>query len=365
MHTFPEKLRKAEEWSDWRWQLSNSITTVGQLEHFTDLTDEEHLNLPRVLKKLRMRITPYYASLMDPEDLNDPIRLQAVASILELSDTQGEDDPMSEDSTTPVKGVLQRYPDRICLLVTNECASFCRFCQRKRRIATRDYHASDEGILNALAYVRSNKDIRDVLVTGGDPLMMTNDRLDWVLSEIEDIPQVEIKRIGTRTPVVLPQRITHRLTKMLSRHHPLWINTHFNHPVEVTEEAAQACAMLADAGIPLGNQTVLLKGVNDSVEVLEELFKKLVQIRVRPYYLFQCNPVRGINHFRTPVKLGIEIIKQLQGRISGLCIPRFVVNIPGGKGKIPLQPRYFCGEDEDTVYLRTWRGEVIPYPNGN
>jgi len=289
--------------------------------------------------------------------------MQSVPSIEELLDSEQTLDPMGEGSTSPIPGIVRRYPDRLIINVTNQCPMFCRHCQRRRRIGQKDLHTSDSKILEAIEYIKGSPEVRDVLITGGDPLMLDDDHLHWILEQIDDIPTVEIKRIGTRCPVTLPYRITPDLCRMLSKHHPLFVNTQFNHPREITRDAAKACDQLSKAGIPLGNQTVLLAGVNNHIVVQRKLNQSLLKIRVKPYYLFHCKTVKGISHFRTSVDAGIEIIENLRGHTSGLAIPHFVVNAPGGLGKVVLSPSYVVSSGKGYVIIRTWEMKTVRYEN--
>jgi lysine 2,3-aminomutase len=351
------------EWTDWRWQLEHRVTTVSRLSRIIEITDEERREFQRIGRKFRWGISPYYASLIDPSDRYCPIRAQSVPSIEEILDEEPTIDPMGEATTSPVPAVVRRYPDRLIINVTNQCPMFCRHCQRRRRIGQRDVHTSDAKLEEAIEYVRQSPEVRDVLLTGGDALMLEDDRLHWILSQLDEIPTVQIKRIGTRSPVTLPYRITPELCKMLSKHHPLFVNTQFNHPREITKESAKACDMLSRAGIPLGNQAVLLAGVNNHIAVQRKLCQTLLQIRVRPYYLFHCKAVKGISHFRTSVDAGIEIIENLRGHTSGLAIPHFVVNAPGGLGKVAVSPNYIVSSGKGYIIIRTWEMKTVRYEN--
>jgi glutamate 2,3-aminomutase len=351
------------EWRDWKWHIDNRIDTVSRLQKIIELTDDEKNAFRRLSGKFRWAISPYYASLIDPDDRNCPIRMQSVPSIEELLDSEQTTDPMGEGTTSPAPGITRRYPDRLIINVTNQCPMFCRHCQRRRRIGQRDLHTSDSKILEALEYIRSSPEIRDVLITGGDPLMLDDDHLNWLLAEIDDIHTVEIKRIGTRCPVTLPYRITPELCKMLSKHHPLFVNTQFNHPREITKDSAKACDRLTRSGIQMGNQAVLLAGVNNHVVVQRKLNQSLLRIRVRPYYLFHCKTVKGISHFRTSIDAGIEIIENLRGHTSGLAVPHFVVNAPGGLGKVALSPNYVVSSGKGYVIIRTWEMKTVRYEN--
>lgn len=362
-HFYMGKTVSENDWNDWRWQFRNRITTAEQLEKIINLSQEEKENITECLRTFRMAITPYYASLMSATDKNCPIRRQAVPAIEETTVLDCDmEDPLNEEESSPVPCIVHRYPDRVLFLVTHQCSMYCRHCTRRRVVGEEDQVISGEELSNALEYIRSNKNIRDVLISGGDPLTMSNDKLERILSGVREIDHVEIIRIGTRVPVVLPMRITTELTNMLRKYHPLWINTHFNHPSELTEEAKAACARIVDAGIPLGNQSVLLRGINDNADIMKELLLKLVKARVRPYYLYQCDMSRGISHFRTPVETGIKIIQELTGNISGYAVPKFVIDAPGGGGKIPINPEYVLSMDEDTVVMKNYKGEIYNYP---
>lgn len=351
-----------EEWYDWKWQLSNRIMTLEQLEQVINLTDQEREGIKHSLKFLRMAITPYYASLMDPEDPNCPVRKQAVPTVKELNISEGEMvDPLYEDIDSPVKGLTHRYPDRVLFLVTDQCAMYCRHCTRRRFAGETDAPLAREYIDAAIDYIRQNRKIRDVLISGGDPLTLSDERLEEIIFKLRAIEHVEIIRIGTRAPVVLPMRITESLISMLKKYHPIWLNTHFNHPKEFTDDSRKALAMLADAGIPLGNQTVLLRDVNDCPRIMKELVHELVKNRVRPYYIYQCDLSRGLSHFRTSVAKGIEIIEYLRGHTSGFAVPTYVIDAPGGGGKIPVGPQYLISLGEGKVVLRNYEGGIFVY----
>ena len=322
-----------ELWNDWHWQVRNRVETVEELKAHIRITPEEEEGIRQCLKSLRMAVTPYYLSLIDLDDPHDPVRRQAIPTASELYRSPADLlDPLHEDTDSPVKGLTHRYPDRVLLLVTDQCSMYCRHCTRRRFAGQTDDAVPVDQIGRCIDYIRAHPEVRDVLISGGDPLVMSDDRLEYVIRELRQIPHVEIVRIGSRTPVVMPQRITPELCAMLKKYHPIWLNTHFNHPNEVTEESIRACNMLADAGIPLGNQSVLLAGVNDCIYVMKKLMHKLVQMRVRPYYIYQCDLSMGLEHFRTPVSKGIEIIEALRGHTSGFCVPTFVVDAPGGGG---------------------------------
>lgn len=349
-------------WNDWHWQMINRITSLEQLQEIITLDTESLPGLRQGLIKLRMAITPYYASLMHKDDPSCPIRKQAIPTSHELNIKQFEmADPLHEGLDSPVPGITHRYPDRALMLVTDQCAMYCRHCTRRRFTGQKDRALSISQIKRALQYIRDNREIRDVLISGGDPLCLPDNHLEFVISSLRAISHVEIIRIGTRTPVVMPQRITDRLCDMIQKYHPIWINTHFNHPAEITAEAAEACQKLADAGVPLGNQSVLLKGVNDCPYIMRSLVQELLAIRIRPYYLYQCDLSQGIEHFRTPVSRGVEIIESLRGHTSGFAVPTFVVDAPGGGGKIPVNPQYLISQSPEKVILRNFEGVICSY----
>ncbi len=351
-----------EHWNDWRWQLQSRITTAEELGRVLPLSRSESVTLRKSLNTLRMAITPYYASLIDGKDPQCPIRKQAIPSLQETLIAPSDLlDPLHEDVDSPVPGLTHRYPDRCILLVTDQCGMYCRHCTRRRFAGQNDQARSPEQIDACMDYIARTPEIRDVLVTGGDPLTLSDDRLEAVLSRLRAIPTVEIIRIGTRIPVVLPMRITGELCAMLKKYHPLWINVQFNHPKELTPEAAGACAMLADAGIPLGNQSVLLKGINDCPYIFRDLNRRLLGMRVRPYYIYQCDLSRGIEHFRTAIGKGVEIIEYLRGHTSGLAVPTFVVDAPGGGGKIPVMPNYVLSSSDRKTVLRNFEGVLCVY----
>ena len=334
-----------EEWNDWHWQVKNRIETLEDLKKYIELTPEEEEGVKACLGTLRMAITPYYLSLIQPGDPHDPVRLQAIPTAKELHQADSDLlDPLHEDEDSPAPGLTHRYPDRCLLLITDQCSMYCRHCTRRRFAGQNDAGLPVDQVDQAIEYIRNTPQIRDVLLSGGDALLVSDERLEYIISKLREIPHVEIVRIGSRTPVVLPQRITPALCNMLKKYHPVWLNTHFNHPNEITPESAKACAMLADAGIPLGNQSVLLAGINDCVFTMKKLVNELVKIRVRPYYIYQCDLSMGLEHFRTPVSKGIEIIEGLRGHTSGFCVPTFVVDAPGGGGKTPVMPQYIISQ---------------------
>jgi lysine 2,3-aminomutase len=345
---------KPSEWSDWGWQMRHRIRNAAELERYVRPTDDERHAIEQLAERFRFVITPYYASLMDRDDPTCPIRRQVVPSGDELRDPAGLADPLDEVAHSPVKNVIRVYPDRIAFCVNNECALYCRFCLRKRMVGDEEWTMKRRELSVALAWIRRTPAIRDVLLTGGDPLVFSDERLDWLLSELRAIPHLEIVRLGTRLPVTLPFRVTASLTRMLRRHHPIWVNTHFNHPKELTAEAAEACARLVDAGIPVGNQCVLLRGVNDDPATMKLLGEGLLRLRVRPYYCYQAQLLEGTAHFRTPIERGIEIFRALRGRTSGFAIPQYVLDTP--HGKVPLSHPHLRGREGDDVIVETFDG---------
>ena len=351
-----------EQWNDWKWQVRNRISDVETLKQVINLTPEEEENIGEVLKKFRVGITPYYAALMDPDDHNCPIRMQAVPTLMETHESESDmDDPLDEDVDSPVEGLTHRYPDRVLFLITDQCSMYCRHCTRRRFAGQHDAGVPRDRIDNAIEYIKNTPQIRDVLLSGGDCLLVSDDLLEYIIKKLREIPHVEIIRLGSRTPVVLPQRITEDLANMLKKYHPIWLNTHFNHPKEITEESIEACRKLADVGIPLGNQSVLLRGVNDCPHIMKDLVHGLVKMRVRPYYIYQCDLSMGIEHFRTKVSKGIEIIEALRGHTSGYAVPTFVVDAPGGGGKIPVMPQYLISSSPTKVVLRNYEGIITTY----
>lgn len=351
-----------EQWNDWKWQVKNRITTVSQLQQVVDLTEDEIEGIHQCLEKLRMAITPYYATLIDPKNPDDPIRKQAIPTIHEVEKSSCDmEDPLHEEIDSPVKGLTHRYPDRVLFLITDKCSMYCRHCTRRRMAGVNDRAMPRSDLQAAIDYIKKTPRVRDVLISGGDSFLVNDETIEFVLGSLKKIPHVEVIRFGTRTPVVLPQRITDDLCSILKQYHPIWLNTHFNHPYEITEESKRACEKLADAGIPLGNQTVLLKGVNDCPYLMRKLVQQLVQMRVRPYYLYQCDLSSGIEHFRTSVNKGIEIIEMLRGHTSGFCVPTYVIDAPGGGGKIPVGPQYLISQSDDKVILRNYEGVICSY----
>jgi lysine 2,3-aminomutase len=340
----------------WQIILQNSITTLDGLQEHLDCDSNALLD---VIANFPMRINPYFLKLI--QHPGDPIWKQAVPDIAEINDGICEKDPLDEENLSPVPNLVHKYPDRVLFLVSNKCAMYCRFCTRKRKVGTDKMKISPETLNAGYDYLQQHPEIRDVLISGGDPLLLQDEEISTILKKLRSIPSIEIIRIGTRVPSVLPMRITENLVAILKAHHPLYINTHFNHPNEITEESSKACTMLADAGIPVGCQTVLLKGINDDVQTLKKLFLGLLRIRVKPYYLFQADLTMGTNHFRTPTKIGIAIMRQLYGHISGMAIPTYALDGPTGKGKIPLTPQYIL-EQGDTLVFENYKGEVCTYP---
>jgi lysine 2,3-aminomutase len=354
-----------KHWKDWKWQLKHSIRDIDTFEKLLDVefTPDERKSLEETTEKFPLSVTPYYLSLIDREDFrNDPVFKQSIPCPSEL--VIGEHDmadPLHEDADSPAPGITHRYPDRVLFHVANVCSMYCRHCTRKRKVGDQDFIPNKETIDAGLDYIRNTPQVRDVLLSGGDPLMLSDDYLDWILGELDKIEHVELVRIGTRMPVVLPYRITDNLIAMLRKHKTIWINTHFNHPREITTSSRTALKMLADGGFPLGNQTVLLAGVNDCPRIIKTLVHKLVQNRVRPYYLYQCDLSEGLTHFRTPVGKGIEIIESLIGHTSGFAVPTYVIDAPGGGGKIPVMPNYLISWSTHKVILRNYEGVITSY----
>ncbi len=351
------------QWNDWHWQIENRAKTIADLDRYgLSLTEDEREGTRATLGRLRMAVTPYYLSLIDINDPYDPIRKQAIPTDKELYFAPYENaDPLSEDEYSPVPGLTHRYPDRALLLVTDQCAMYCRHCTRRRFTGQHDTNVPREQVSKGIEYIRNHPEVRDVLVSGGDPLMLSDEQLEWVFSELRSIEHVEVIRFGSRIPIVCPQRITPELCAMIRKYHPIWFNVQFNHPKELTPEAFKACEMMADAGIPIGNQSVLLAGVNDCVFVMKELMNALVKARIRPYYIYNCDPSLGLSHFRTPVSKGIEIMEALRGHTSGFCIPTFVIDAPGGGGKIPVMPQYLISQTPRKVVLRNFEGVLTTY----
>lgn len=348
------------DWNDVEWQLKNLVRTPEQLSNLLGIDETEMASLLRLRKQFRFAISPYYFSLIDREDPSDPIRRMIVPSSIEEAG-EGDEDPLSEKDDRVAPGLVHRYPDRVLFVVTSFCSSYCRFCIRKRNWKVSDAASSRAEIDEAVAYLRAHEEVRDVLISGGDPLTLPLEQLDYILTQVRSVPHVDFMRIGSREPVMLPMRFTDPLLRLLDRHGPLWINTHFNHPREITPEAAAACEKLARLGIPLGNQTVLLAGVNDEASTIKELFHRLLKIRVRPYYFFQCDRVVGADHLRTSPWKGVEIMEALRGHTTGLAVPNFMIDAPGGGGKIPFMPNYQVSAAPGRVVLRNFEGALFTY----
>lgn len=354
---------KEEDWQSWQWHLKNRISEPDLLTKIIHLSTAELEDIKATGAKFRWAISPYYASLIDPDDPNCPVRRQSVPQLAEILDGYGTMDPMAEALTSPEIGITRRYPDRLIIYVTNRCAMYCRFCQRRRNIGEIDKLTPKEDLEKSLAYIRQNPEIRDVLLTGGDAFLLSDKLIDWLLTELDRIPSVEIKRLGTRTPVTMPQRITPALCQILKRHHPVYVNTQFNHPLEVTAAAKAACALLAEAGVPLGNQAVLLKGINDDPNIMKKLNHELLKARVRPYYIFHAKEVKGTAHFATSIEAGLAIMEKLRGYTSGLAVPSYIINAPNGGGKTPVLPEYLLRLTPEQAVLRTWENRIFFYPN--
>lgn len=352
-------------WKDWKWQIKHSIHDILTFEILTGikLDKNERKSIEETIAKFPMSITPYYMSLIDVDDYkNDPVFKQCFPSPLELITYKYEmTDPLAEDKDSPVHGLVHRYPDRVLFHISNMCSMYCRHCTRKRKVGDKDSIPTKEEILKGIEYIKNTPRVRDVLLSGGDPFMLSDDYIDWILTEIQKIPHVEVIRIGTRMPVVLPYRVTDQLVDILKKHHPLWINVQFNHPREMTTSSKDALKKLADVGIPLGNQSVLLADINDCPRIMRELVHKLVQNRVRPYYMYQCDLSEGLSHFRTPIGKGIEIMESLIGHTSGFCVPTYVIDAPGGGGKIPVMPNYLISWSTNKVILRNYEGVITSY----
>jgi len=350
-----------DQWNDWRWQLSHRLNSIEDFKGVINLTDSEK----RALDKsglFRVDITPYFASLIDPEDAHDPVRRQVLPTDQEVSTFTGMmEDSLAEDAHSPVPGLVHRYPDRALMLVTTQCASYCRYCTRGRIVGDPSATFSRDELDAQIDYLKRTPQIRDVLLSGGDPLVLAPKVLKDILTKLREIEHLEIVRIGSRVPVFMPMRVTEELCEMLREFHPLWINIHVNHPNEITKELEVACARLADAGIPLGNQSVLLAGINDCVHIQRKLVQDLIRIRVRPYYLYICDLVEGAGHFRTPVSKGVEIIEGLRGHTSGFAVPTFIVDAPGGGGKVPVMPNYQISSSDHKVVLRNYEGFITTY----
>ncbi len=350
------------DWEDWHWQLKNRIRSKDELSQVIKLTPQEEKGINKASGRLSMAITPYWATLIDPDDANCPLRRQAVPVAEEsLISPHEMVDPCAEDRDSPVPHLVHRYPDRVLLLATEHCAMYCRHCTRRRLVGEHREDNSASKFDAAIEYIRANRKIRDVLISGGDPFVQEDPEIEELLSKLRSISHVEFLRIGTRVPVTLPQRIDDKLISMLKKYAPIWVSIHFNHPKEITKRCKIACEMLADSGIPLGSQSVLLKGINDRPYIMKKLMQELLQIRVRPYYIYQCDPVRGTQHFRTPVAAGINIVEKLRGHTSGYAVPTYVIDGPGGGGKIPVGPNYILSQAKGKYVLRNYKGKIYTY----
>ena len=350
------------DWDDWKWQMKNRIDEVETLSKILQLSEAEKADITELSHKYRFAITPYYLALVDPKDAKDPIRALCVPTADEMVG-EGEEDPMAEEFTNPAGVITRRYPDRLILNVTNACAMYCRHCQRRRRIGETDLDVNRVALEESFAYIRANPEVRDILVTGGDSLALSNESIEYILKSLRDIETVEVIRFGTRTLVTLPMRIDDEFLAIVEKYHPFYINTHFNHPRELTPEAIDACARLSKAGVPLGNQMVLLEGVNNDKFIVQNLNHEMCKARVRPYYIFHAKKVMGTTHFCTSVDDGLEIMAHLRGRTSGMAIPTYVLNAPGGLGKLPILPDYIVERTPEKVVMRTWEGKLVEYPN--
>ena len=359
---FPEASEK--DWCNWRWQLRNCVRTMGELSRFLVLSDNEIRPKQTIHDTLPISITPYYLSLLDRYNAEQPLRKSVVPVFDEFMVSPGEaSDPLTEVNHSPVPNIVHRYPDRVLFLVTGFCSTYCRYCTRSHMVAKDKCHIGIKAWEPGLQYIREHPEVRDVLISGGDPLTMTDQQIEYLLARLREIEHVEIIRIGTKVPAVLPQRITRTLVNILRKYHPLYLSIHFTHPDELTPEVREVCERLANAGIPLGSQTVLLKGINDDTAVMKKLMHGLLKIRVRPYYLYQCDPILGSAHFRTPIEKGLEIIRGLRGHTTGYAVPQYVVDAPGGGGKIPLLPDYLQGRQDDFVLLKNYEGNIYKYPD--
>ncbi len=350
------------DWEDWHWQIKNRICSRDDLAQVIKLTPEEEAGLKKASGRLSLAITPYWATLIDPEDPNCPLRRQAVPVIAESVIGPHEmTDPLAEDRDTPAPHLIHRYPDRVLLLATEHCAMYCRHCTRRRLVGEHKENNAASRFDAAIDYIKSDRKIRDVLISGGDPLALEDEEIEDLIQKLRAVSHVEFLRIGTRVPVTLPQRITEKLASILKKYSPIWVSIHFNHPKEITKRCKIACDMLSDAGIPLGSQTVLLKGINDRPYIMKKLMQELLQIRVRPYYIYQCDPVKGTQHFRTPVAVGINIMEKLRGHTSGYAVPTYVIDGPGGGGKIPVGPNYVLSQAKGKYVLRNYKGKIYTY----
>ncbi len=351
------------DWNNWRWQLKNRVTKIEVLKELLPIDKKELEEISKTGSKYRWAVSPYYLSLIDPDDPGDPVKMQCIPSINEYLDQEGYDDPMGEEYTSPTAAITRRYPDRLIIKVTNQCAMYCRHCQRRRAIGEKDLATPREELQEAIEYVRQNEEVRDVLLTGGDGLMLDNQTIAWLLEELDSIPHLEMKRFGSRTPVTMPQRIDDELCRIFSEHLPLYVISHYNHPLEITPRAREACFKMARSGVSLGNQAVLLKDINNDPYVMKKLNQDLLKMMVRPYLIFHAKAVKGTSHFRTKVEEGIEIMEKLRGYTSGLAIPNYVVNAPLGLGKTPMLPEYLVSMGKDHIQIRTWENKVVRYDN--
>ncbi|MEW6008637.1 MAG: KamA family radical SAM protein [Candidatus Omnitrophota bacterium] len=351
-----------EEWEDWHWQIKNRIHTKEQLSHFVNLSPEEEEGIRRSFGRLATAITPYWATLMDPSDTNCPIRRQAIPLAKEFKKYPHElTDPCAEDRDSPIPGFVHRYPDRVLFIATEQCAMYCRHCTRRRLVGSKSVSHFSKRIDLAVDYIKANKKIRDLLISGGDPLMLEDEQLEEIINKFRSIAQIEFLRIGTRIPISMPMRISEQLVSMLRKYKPIWMSLHINHPKEITNRVRKTLDLLSDNGIPLGSQTVLLKSINDRPSIMKKLMQQLLTVRVRPYYIYQCDPAKGTAHFRTPIAAGINIIEKLRGHTSGYAVPTYVVDAPGGGGKIPVGPQYVISQVKGKYTLRNFRGKIYSY----
>ncbi len=354
-----QRARETGEWHDWRWQFRNRITDIETLKQLIHVSREEENAFKASGKNLPFAVTPYYMTLVDPHNPQDPIRKTVIPRIDEFATSHHEMiDPCGEDKNSPVPGLVHRYPDRVLFLVNDMCSVYCRYCTRSRVVGSGDLHPEYAHIFE---YLEQHTEVRDVLISGGDPLVFSDDKLEDIISRLRSIKHIEVIRIGTKVPVVLPQRVTDNLVKMLKKYHPFFMSIHFLHPREITPEVIEACNRLADAGIPTFSQTVLLKDVNDDPDVMKTLMQKLLTLRVRPYYIYQCDPVQGTSHFRTPITTGLKIMEHLRGHTTGYAVPTYVIDAPGGGGKIPVSPDYVLSRDEEKIVLRNYEGNTFEY----
>lgn len=351
------------DWNNWHWQMHHRIRDVATLTDLLPMTAEQREAIEETGRTYRWAVSPYYLSLMDLVNPEGPIRMQGLPSLQELRDESGEEDPMGEAFTSPAPCITRRYPDRIIINVTNVCAMYCRHCQRRRNIGETDRHEIRSRLRAALDYVMENPEIRDVLITGGDALLLSDQTLDWLLSELHAIPHVEIKRLGTRVPVTMPMRVTDELCAIMAKYPPIYLNTQFNHPKEITADVKMAADKLVRAGVVLGNQAVLLKGINNQPDVMKKLNQELLKLRIRPYYIFHAKNVKGTQHFIPSIQDGLKVMESLRGHTSGLAIPTYIINAPGGGGKTPILPQYLLSLDDQEAIIRTWEGKVVHYPN--